>query len=105
MEEAGTFDGFVIRASCLDPLEFQLPGCTDLGFFRAWDPGFTDQIFNDFAEVRKTFTIQYILFMRSFDGELINWLSAFMTANLKSANISYLHVHLYMWQSPTKPQI
>lgn len=53
VEEMGMFDGFVIRASCLDPAEFQLPGCVDLGFFRAWDPGFTEQIFNDFAEVDK----------------------------------------------------
>ena len=45
------FDGFVIRATCLNPAEYYMPGCTDLAFFQAWDPEFTNIINLPLAEV------------------------------------------------------
>lgn len=30
--------GFVIRATCVDPLRQINPGCVDYGFIRDWDP-------------------------------------------------------------------
>ena len=35
--------GFVIRATCFNPCDFALKGCTDFAFFDRWDPEF---IFN-----------------------------------------------------------
>jgi len=43
--------GFVLRATCLNPAEYNLPGCTDLQFFREWDPGFVNIINNEFPTV------------------------------------------------------
>lgn len=45
-EPGGPFEGFVMRATCLDLPQFMYPGCVDLNFFRAWDPGFVNQIFS-----------------------------------------------------------
>jgi hypothetical protein len=45
-DPGGPFNGFVMRASCLDPAEFQLPGCVDYTFFLAWDPDFVELIFD-----------------------------------------------------------
>lgn len=48
------FDGFVLRASCLNPREFELDGCTDLAFTELWDPHFTAFI-QDLPEVGDIF--------------------------------------------------
>ena len=35
------FDGFVVRATCINPAEFLAPSCVDYPFFAVWDPQFT----------------------------------------------------------------
>ena len=47
-----------MRATCLDPTEFQLDGCADFGFFQAWDPLFVNQIFEPFPPVRNIYCIE-----------------------------------------------
>ena len=51
-DPGGPYNGFVMRASCFDPAEYQLPGCVDYNFFRAWDAEFVDLIFDMFPPVR-----------------------------------------------------
>ena len=38
-------------ATCLNPAEYNLPGCTDFQFFQAWDPDFVNIINNEFPTV------------------------------------------------------
>ena len=43
--------GFVLVATCLNPAEYNWPGCTDFQFFQAWDPDFVNIINNEFPTV------------------------------------------------------
>lgn len=47
------FTGFVMRASCLNPFDYQLEGCVDFAATQAWDPEFANIIFNELADVRE----------------------------------------------------
>ena len=38
-------------ATCLNPAEYNWPGCTDFQFFQAWDPDFVNIINNEFPTV------------------------------------------------------
>lgn len=49
------FDGFVIRATCLQPADLELPGCNDLAFVMQWDPEFAESINIPIPEVRRMF--------------------------------------------------
>lgn len=44
-------DGFVVRATCIDPMRASLPGCTNFAFTEIWDKPFTDSINRLFEKV------------------------------------------------------
>ena len=46
------FDGFVMRATCIDPRNAFLDGCADFQFFKDWDPEFIEMQNNPYPKVR-----------------------------------------------------
>lgn len=49
-----SFEGFVMRATCLNPRELMLDGCVDVTNVIVWDPDFDRLFFTPFEEVRST---------------------------------------------------